>query len=246
MSNRFTDIEHKIVDILNFISLNNEPEIEIGEYCKKPFECPMKEHCWAFLPEGSVYDLYYGGKKSFDLFQSGVLKISDIPDDYNLSANQEIQKACAVNDQVHINKEKIKGFLDSLSYPLYYLDFETINPVVPPYKGIKPYQKVPFQFSLHIQEAENEDAEHVSLLAEGIENPFPEILQSLKDNLSNTGDIIVYNASFEEGILKDGAEMYPEYSDWYESNILPRIKDLLAPFRSFYYYDSKQKGSMSI
>ncbi|HDL02984.1 MAG: DUF2779 domain-containing protein [Candidatus Helarchaeota archaeon] len=240
------NVEQESINMLNILDKEDEPDIEIGDYCNNPYECPLKQSCWAFLPEGNVFELYKGGKKSFELLRNGIKKISDIPEDIKLSVVQNIQRECAINDVIYLNTEKIKSFLDDLKYPLYYLDFETINPAVPRYSGIRPYQKVPFQYSLHIQKDNNIEPEHISFLADGTENPIPELLKTLSESLGNEGDIIVYNASFEKGVLKDCCSLFPEYTDWYENNIEPRIKDLLIPFRSFHYYDPRQKGSASI
>ena len=50
----------------------------------------------------------------------------------------------------HVDRQAIRGFLSSLEYPLYYLDFETIGPAVPLFDRIRPYQNIPFQFSVHV------------------------------------------------------------------------------------------------
>ena len=163
-----------------------------------------------------------------------------------LNDKQKIQRLVAENGETHINKEKIKYFLDNLQYPVYYLDFETNNPAVPMFDNSKPYQQIPFQYSLHIQEEPNGELQHVSFLAEGTSDPRPKFLQSLKENLGDKGDILVYNQSFEKMIFREGAEFFSEFQEWHEENILPRIKDLMKVFDDFHYYNPKQKGSCSI
>ena len=54
-----------------------------------------------------------------------------------------------------IQKEPIKEFLDTLSYPLYFLDFETFNPAIPQYDNSSPFQQIVFQYSLHYKEKED-------------------------------------------------------------------------------------------
>ena len=111
---------------------------------------------------------------------------------------------------------------------------------------MKPYQQIPFQYSLHIVDKKGSKPKHISFLADGISNPLPKFLQSLKENLGKNGDIIVYNEGFEKGRLKEGADLFPEFEKLVEKNWLPRIKDLLIPFRKFDYYDPRQEGSASI
>tara|TARA_Y100000310_G_scaffold344286_2_gene456221 strand:- start:993 stop:1553 length:561 start_codon:yes stop_codon:yes gene_type:complete len=111
---------------------------------------------------------------------------------------------------------------------------------------MRPYRRIPFQFSLHIQEKPNGKLKHISFLAEGIGDPRPKFMQSLKDNLAKKGSILVYNQGFEKGVLNECSTDFPEFRKWYEDNILPRIKDLWDVFKDFSYYDPKQKGSTSI
>ena len=220
------------------------PEIGIGLHCRDPYECALTE-CWDFLPEHNIFNLYYGGKKCFDLYESGIFTVKEIPDSYKLNGKQNIQKTCEISGQPYMDKEAINDFLSTLQYPLYYLDFETIGPAVPLFDGTRPYQAVPFQFSLHVVNDEKTSLEHFSFLAGSPDDPRPAFLSELKKVLSDSGSIVVYNQDFEEGILKGLAVAFPEYDDWV-TGIRDRLVDLLQPFRSFYYYHPKQKGSASI
>jgi len=239
------DIEKRIKNLLKIINSKACPKVDIGRHCKDPYDCIIKCGCWDSLPKDNVFDLYLGGKKSYALYEQGILKIKDIPEGFKLNPRQIIQRECALNGNCKIDKEKIKKFLDGLNYPLYYLDFETINPALPKFDGMKPYQRIGFQYSLHIVKKAGGKPKHISFLADGIDDPRPKFLQSLKENLGNRGDIIVYNESFEKGVLREHVGAFPEFEKWLE-NILPRVKDLLIPFRQFHYYDPKQCGSASI
>lgn len=220
------------------------PETGIGPHCKDPYECSLTE-CWDFLPEPNIFNLYYGGKKCFELCGSGIFTVSEIPDSYKLNGKQSIQKTCEISGQPHVDREAINGFLITLQYPLYYLDFETIGPAVPLFDGTRPYQAVPFQFSLHVVNDEKASPEHFSFLAGSPDDPRPGFLSGLKKVLGDSGSIIVYNKGFEEGILKKLAKMFPEYNNWI-TGVRARLVDLLKPFRGFNYYHPQQKGSASI
>jgi hypothetical protein len=74
----------------------------------------LHDHCWKFLPPHSVFDLYRGAKKGFDLLEQGVTSLGDIPDDFKLTANQEIQKQVAISGKPYINKKAIAKFLAQL------------------------------------------------------------------------------------------------------------------------------------
>jgi hypothetical protein len=201
--------------------------------------------CWDFLPEASVCDLYRGGNKCFELLNQGITGIKDIPGDYRLTTAQQIQRECEATGQAHVNKVEISAFLSTVHYPLNYLDFETFNPAVPMFNGTKPYQIIPFQFSLHLVRDELSRPEHFSFLANGTGDPRPAFLANLKEVLPDTGTIVVYNQGFEESILKELARSYPEYDSWV-SQVCSRFVDLLTPFHRFYYYHPVQRGSASI
>jgi hypothetical protein len=236
--NDIESVKERIDAMLALMKSDVCPDIKIGTQCADPYACPLADECWGFLPSASVFDLYRGGKKSFELFEDGVQAIIDIPDDYKLSDKQGIQHKCEKDGSIHIDKEGIKAFLDTLKGKLYYLDFETYNTAVPLFDGVKPYQQIPFQWSLHV------DSEHFEFLASGSGDPREEFLKSLKKVLGD-GTIITYNQSFEIGRLREMAAAYPAYKDWVEE-VVTRVVDLIVPFRQFHYYNPKQKGSCSL
>ena len=238
------DISNQVDEMYEVIDRETCPEMIIGPHCKDPYECPLEE-CWEHLPEGNVFTLYYSGKKSYDLYDRGIMSIQDIPDDYKLSEKQAIQKESLITGKTYLDREAIKGFLASLEYPLYYMDFETINPAVPFFNGTRPYQQIPFQFSVHVVRSAGTGAEHYSFLAEGKQDPRPKLLEELQKILGDSGSIVAYNKGFEEGILKDLGKAFPEYGSWVDQ-ILSRMIDLLTPFRNFDYYHPNQKGSASL
>ncbi len=240
-----TDIEERISDLLEIISSETCPAVAIGEHCLSPYECALREECWAFLPENSIFDLRGGRTRQFLLYRLGILSIKDIPDDIPLTRQQQIQKECVVTGKVHIEKEEIRRFLNRLRYPLYYLDFETFAPAIPLYDGTRPYQNIPFEYSLHIVESEGAAPVHHSFLGDGKEDPRPRILRELHRLLGPDGSIIAYKADFEAGILKDMVEAFPEYTAWLDG-ILTRLVDLLAPFANFHYYNPLQKDTASL
>lgn len=221
------------------------PAVRIGPYCDDPYPCPLQPVCWGSLPEHSIFDLYYGGRKRFDLYDGGVSGIADIPADFELNGKQQIQVNCVSGGKEHVDRQEIQAFLGSLRYPLYYLDFETFGTAVPLLEGTRPYQSIPFQFSLHMVPDGGGDVKHFGFLADGPGDPRPALAASLKEVLGDSGSIIAYSAVVEKGVLRDLAEALPEYRDWVEG-LQDRVVDLLAPFSNFHYYHPGQKGSASL
>jgi hypothetical protein len=238
-------IEEKVLQLLEVISNKTCPEMTIGQHCLAPYECPLRAECWEFLPDNSIFDLRGGKTNQFSLYEQGILSIKDIPDDIPLSRQQQIQKECVMTGNVHVEKEEIRQFLTKLKYPLYFLDFETFGPAIPLYDGTRPYQDIPFQFSLHIVEIDGSEPIHHSFLAGVREDPRPQIIHELQRLLGSEGSIIAYNAGFEEGVLKELVEAFPEYTHWLEG-ILTRMVDLLFPFTNFHYYNASQKDTASL
>ncbi len=238
-------IPERLWDMFKIIDSIKEPEIKIGSQCNAPYECALKELCWKFLPENSVFDLYYGEKKAAKLLEEGILAINDIPEKYELNPKQTIQKQTIASRKPFINEKGLKNFIKKLVYPLYFLDFETFQNTIPIFDDQRPYQQIPFQFSLHVIESKGQVPKHHSFLAEGSEDPRKKFLEALTKVIGKNGSIIVYNQSFEQGVLEDLKDVFKEDA----KNIafmIRRMEDLLMPFRNFDYYALRQQGSCSI
>jgi len=246
VSNVSKEIEEKVKEMFKIINLEKSPDFDVDDLPSIKFDNVIKDEFLDSLPEENVFELHRGGVYSRNLYKDNIIKIKDIPEGYKLSVKQSIQRECAISGEPHIEKEKIRSFIENLNYPLYYLDFETISPALPHFENTKPYQQIPFQYSLHIVEKKGSTPKHLSFLADGTDNPIPILLQSLKDNLGDSGDIIVYYEGFEKSRLKEGAELFSEFEELINQNFIPRIKDLFIPFKNFDYYNPKQKGLASL
>ncbi|MFH1842600.1 MAG: DUF2779 domain-containing protein, partial [bacterium] len=148
-----------------------QPDVAIGTHCSDPYDCDLWDQCSAFLPEFPVTQLYRARKrKTFELIGQGVTALTDVPPT-ELSAAQLVQQQVVASGQTHVEQEPIRAWLDGLEYPLYCFDFETMNPTVPLFDGTRPFQQIPFQYSLHILQAEDADPRHVEFLAEAATDP---------------------------------------------------------------------------
>lgn len=245
VSNMARDIEDQIEAMQRVIRAKAHPEIQIGPHCSNPYNCPLQNRCWSFLPEASVFTLYRGGTKGFALLKQGIQKLADIPADITLSDNQAIQRAVLLAGRPHIDRPALAAFLGQLEYPVNYLDFETIGTAIPLFDGVRPYQQIPFQYSLHIRRRANAKPEHRSFLAEGTADPRPEFMRQLRADLPDTGSVVAYNASFEISRLKECCELLPKFKPWLRK-VTPRVVDLLLLFRGFRYHHPDQNGSNSM
>lgn len=210
-------------------------------YCTDPKGCLVKEECWGFLPEHHVFNLY-NSRKAMQLFQKGILALRDVPEEYLSNDQQKIQWQCEKTGKVHFDKKRIQAFLKTIQEPACYLDFETCAFAIPGFSGTRPYQRMPFQFSLHVV---GKKTEHLEYLHDGKDDPRPGFLTALKKSLPSSGSVLVYFEGFEGSVLKELARDFPEYLGWVDS-VLPRFVDLHKPFKEFWYYNPKQQGSASL
>jgi hypothetical protein len=238
-------IEPKLDEMFGTIRHHECPEIRIGPHCDDPYTCPLHDHCWSFLPESNVTTLYRGGAKRFKLLEKGVSNLTDIPNDFPLTDNQEIQRFTAKTGQPHVDKPAIKAFLKQFQYPVSFLDFETFGTAIPLLDGTRPYMQIPFQYSAHIVQSPGAEPEHFKFLAEGTSDPRPEFMRRQRAALPTEGSVVAFNAQFELRRLKECNDLMPEFRPWV-SSVKRRIVDLLQPFRGFRYYHPKQNGSASM
>lgn len=231
------------VDKMLRIVTGPDPDTPIGKRCTTPYTCPLIPHCWSVLPEDNVTDLYYSGARAFALLDEGIFSIADVPDS-RLTPQQRIQKQTVVSGTAHTEPEALRAWLDELVYPLYHLDFETMNPAVPPFAGLRPYQQVPFQFSLHIQDTPGAEPRHVEFLAQEAVDPRPGVAEALHA-IGDRGTVLAWSMGFEKGVLNDLAEVFPAEAEWL-AGVNDRMVDLIVPFRRFWYYHPDQRGSCSL
>lgn len=238
-------MENAVAEMFQVMASPECPKRLISAKCGEPRDCPLFEDCHSFLPEHNVLTLYYGKQAGYALLSNGVQCIKDIPDGFKLTPNQKIQVDCVLANTPHVDRERLRDFLGNLSYPIAYFDFETINPAIPLYDGMRPYQKIPFQFSLVVVPGEGAEPEQFSFLAKTADDPRPALLADMKQHIPDSGSIVVYNKGFEGPILKQLGQSFPSYREWLDS-LGPRLTDLLEPFKKFHYYHPVQKGSASI
>jgi hypothetical protein len=196
--------------------------------------------------DGSIYDLYSpSAELILALEDAGIRNMLDVPNDFDLGKKREWQLKAAKEDKLCIDEQKIKKFLSEIKYPIYFLDYETMMSVVPYFEGHKPYQQVPFQYSLHILEKPGSELKHVEYLHKENSCPVKQLSESLKENIETEGSVIVWNQAFEMGCNEDMAVMHPEFKEFYK-NVNSRVVDLMVPFFNFWYVDKRFGGSASI
>jgi hypothetical protein len=173
------------------------------------------------------------------------MHIKDIPKECELNDKQEIQKKCHMNKEMYKDVKSLMTFMKKLKYPLWFMDFETIASGIPMFDNTRPYQNIPFQYSVHLLEEEGSKPKHFSFIADLGKDPRKEFIESLSKIIGAKGTVVVYNKAFEGGVLQGLAEIYPLHGKFVDG-VIERFADLMVPFKNFACYHPKQKGSASM
>lgn len=235
------EMDNSLENLRIMLNEKQSPDISIGGHCTKPYNCHFREHCWQDVPEYSVFNIpgMYFDKKE-ELYENSIIKLEDVPADTSLNNKQKEFMESYKTKQPVIQKDKISAELKQLTYPLYFLDFETFGPAVPRYDGLHPYEQYPFQYSCHILDAKQE-LSHMEYLHTNTTDPRLPLLKSLIVTLNDNGSIVAYHAGFEKGVISKLAQQFPEYVKELEA-INERFWDQLNIFRK-YYTDYHFKGT---
>ena len=214
--------------------------------CYKPGDCPCPELCHPNLPQHAIYNLpRLSRKKIDDLRGRGILSVYDVPDDYQLSDKQQQYVDAVKYGQPIIKQAKLKAFLNSLTYPLAFLDYETYASAVPAFDDYAPYENIVFQYSLHIVDAPNAQLRHVDYLAHNDADPAANLADHLAHNMPDKGHVIAWNQSFEAARNREMGERFGHLRDFF-ADINERLVDLGDVVNKGYYVHPAFEGSWSI
>lgn len=230
-----------------------EPGTAIGCHCEQPYECPCKAYCRAAAgvpEEGSVFDapgLSYA--KKYTLFHQGYITLEQLNGQVQgLTARQQatINSMFMPDDgYIFVDHKRVKEFLNSLRFPLYHLDFETFNRAVPMFDQSVPYEQIPFQYSLHIQDAPSSAARHCEYLSYPGQDPRRGLAEQLCHDIPLGAQAIAYNKSFEASVCQRLAALYPDLAPNLLS-IADNLADLMVPFQKKWVSSAAMHGSYSI
>ena len=228
------ELPGRLPGLRDCLGLPEAPVMEPGSQCSSPFDCEFWDQCTANKPADWIVRLPRLRQSQADELKTmGIESISAIPPDFPLSCKQAIIRDATASGKPFVSPD-LGDLLKEFGPPAAYLDFEAMNSAIPLYEGTRPYQAIPFQWSLHVLD-EIGQLSHRDFLALGDVDPRRSFAESLIEALG-WGDvpIIVYSA-YEKSRLNDLADLFPDLRPALEA-IISRLADLLPVVRAAVYH----------
>ncbi len=280
-------LDYDVSHVLHLVNELNVEPVPLGKHCfyKKDKECPFVPICFKHVPRedhiltyldrhhGYVYEKKGETIDIWDILNEGhthALELKDAlldPNQYkspNRIIKNRIQKETVAhfktfqNDQPYVNKKMIGKILNTFTYPIYHLDFESFPAPLPRFQGEIPYMQSLFQFSIHVEKKPgmcDMEKDHVGFLSNSHQDQRRTLVESMLNAIKeDDGTIIVWNDSFEKTRIRELARLFPEYEERL-LDIHDRIYDLMKVFKGdkdiqgesmMNYYDRRMQGSFSI
>ncbi len=229
------EVDQDVRTMVAMLSADAPPMIETGEHCHQPYQCPYFAHCSrnAPQPDHGLHELpRLSAAKRDELEKRGIIEVRDVPPSFPMSFRQHLVRR-AVTANARIIRGDLAATLGAIEQPVRHLDFETFAPAIPRFVGTKPYQGIPFLFSVHA-ERPGRKPRHEDYLHEGDDDPRPMLAERLTEALGKHGSICVYSR-FERRVIQGLIETVPEHGAALRP-IIERLVDLLAIVRRHVYH----------
>jgi hypothetical protein len=248
------DITGKVKELLEEIDIErekaimvlNEPNHFNIQPCYNIKTCRCMSLCHDNLPAFSIFNIpNLTKKKKQELLDLDIIQAQDIPDNFKLSYKQSLVREVAKTNTPIIANKSINHELERLSFPLYFLDYETYNSAIPLHDAYHAQQQMVFQYSLHTLEHLDSELKHSEYIATNNNEPSLELIKQMRKDIGDTGSVIVWNKTFESTRNKELAEIHPEYAEFL-LDMNERMYDLADSIKEGYYVHPQFKGSWSI
>jgi len=243
------EVSTQMQEALTYLTQETEPK---GSCCciykGRSKHCTTFKHSNPHVPEYGIHDIARIGnskKKLEELVDISVFHLHEIPEEMELSEIQRNQVLAHVRDKVTKDELKIKKEINSLVFPLYFLDYETFPAAIPRFDGFTPYQQIPFQYSLHVLNAPNDEPAHHQFLFTGSGDPSADLAEALRRDIGDVGSVIVWHKSFECDVNEKLGNRISSAKSFLE-NVNDRVFDLEEIFKKQHYVHKGFMGSTSI
>ena len=214
--------------------------------CAGRQKCRYFDDC--FPDEASIADnsilLLSGSQYRYAMRDEGILELKDA--DHTRIEGSAMQYAEIMADRnggLFVDRAALSAWMKNVIYPVTFLDFEWECFAIPPYEGMRPYDVLLFEYSIHVLHRDGTLDHRVFL---STHDDRRELALSLLKDMPKYGTIMAYNADGAEKIrIRELAERYPELRDDL-LRLNDRMMDLQFPFASGMVYDVRMRGSWSL
>ena len=245
VESRLSGIADQAAELLGVMASTAKPTVAMGPQCQSPYACPFIDRCSATrgtAPRYPIGLLPGNGRIIASLAAEGYADLADVPrEKLHSDKHRRIHEATLTGEPFF--DAAATQSLRALPFPMTYLDFETIGLAVPEVVGTRPYQPLPFQWSVHIEDS-TQALRHVEYLAVAAFGEFEALARPLIEAIPAEGPVFAYNAPFERSVLTDLAARLPDRAVALKA-IARRLVDLMPVARAAYYHRDMQ-GSWSI
>lgn len=246
---QYGGIANEIKELQDVCEKKIAPAIDLGCHCEDPYPCQYMDQCrkQIGIPKGSVFEIKaLSVKKKYDFFKRGVITKGQAVAEERWLLRSVAKELEARKDGVLINREAVKSFLTEIRFPIYHLDFETIQHAIPQYEGTSPFEQVPTQYSLHIRKNwDDNNLQHMEYLGQPNTDWRRELAERLCADIPFGSQTMAYNKSFEQTVLRRLAKLFPDLANHLNS-MADNMIDLMIPFRKGWVVSVEMHGSYSI
>lgn len=233
------------------------------EYRVKGKEESGFRECWGESADADphIFDLYYGTAiQNGSLFDSLIAQKKTSLFDVStslLAGKRGDRQLIQINNSkagTEWFSDKLRAEVEGVTYPLYFIDFETSRMAVPYHSGMNPYEQIAFQWSCHMVAAPGAKPEHTEWI--NVDQVFPnfEFAKSLRKQIGDRGSVLTW-AHHERSVLADIAAQMRKYrqhdtalADWLAETVKEdggRILDLnKVTLKHFFHPEMKGKTSL--
>lgn len=220
--------------------------LESKPSCRSLKTCLSPSHCAKGKENAKeIFDFRDSSELAKQWFALGYNSYETVPDS-ELSPIQKIQKQAHITGNIYFDRKAFESYFSNVTKSVAFLDFESINPYIPLYPQTKPFQHIPYLYSLHIWDPESDTLTHKTYLHEelGTDPRFPVMTQLQKD-LPEGITIFSFNDFFEKLIIQETATAFPEFLEFWE-RVKSMFIDLAMPFKKLWIYHPGQNGKASL
>lgn len=234
------EVERTGEQSVRFSFLDSKPSCRSLKTCLSPSHCAKgKENA------KEVFDFRDSSELAKQWFAMGYNSYESVPDS-ELTPIQRIQKQAHISKETYFDRNAFENYLTNVTKTVAFLDFESINPYIPLYPETRPFQHVPYLYSLHIWDRENDILTHKTYLHEDVgTDPRVPVLTQLQKDLPEGITIFSFNDFFEKLIIQETATAFPEFLEFWE-RAKSMFIDLAMPFKKLWLYHPGQNGKASL